>query len=132
MSERYGNKVKSSSTQTGRAAEYLVCYKLEIAGIEAHHLNSTTDILAVLKSGRVIRLEVKASNNPKQKSTGIIYNFHVLSTDNADWFAFVALDMEAVIFMPSDMVTAKTVTLYRQDFTQDIQTSTLQQMGDTP
>ena len=101
-------------------------------GIEAHHLNSTTDILAVVNSGRVIRLEVKASNNPKQKSTGIIYNFHVLSTDNADWFAFVALDMEAVIFMPSDMVTAKTVTLYRQDFAQDAQISTLQKLGDTP
>lgn len=132
LSEHCENKVKLSQTQTGRAAEYLVCYMLELNGIEAHHLNSTTDILAVVKSGRVIRLEVKASNNPKQRATGVNYNFMIKNTNNADWIAFVALDIEAVIFMPIDMVKNQTVTLYRQDFAQDAQISTLQKLGDMP
>jgi hypothetical protein len=114
-------------TQIGRAAEYLVCHILECNGIEAHHLNSTTDVLAVVASGRVIRLEVKASN-PK----GDCKSYRFLSNNNgrSDYYAFVAFDQGRVIFMPSDRVVSKSMTIAHDQFTPERQHATLAILGE--
>jgi len=117
------------STQTGRAAEYLCCYLLELNGIEAHHLNSTTDILAVVPSGRVVRLEVKASNTPAHKKSGDKYRFLARNAGRSDWYVFVALDIQLMIFMPSAEVKNKTITIDGSAFTELAQSSTLSAMA---
>jgi len=115
-------------TQIGRAAEYLVCHILECHGIEAHHLNSTTDVLAVVASGRVIRLEVKAAN-PRDGHKS--YRFLSNNNGRSDYYAFVAFDQGRVIFIPSDKVVKKSTTIPHDQFTPERQHATLAILGET-
>jgi len=114
-------------TQIGRAAEYLVCHILECYGIEAHHLNSTTDVLAVVASGRVIRLEVKAANPRGGYGS---YRFLSNNKGKSDYYAFVAFDQSRVIFIPSDRVVGITMTIAQNQFTPERQHATLAILGE--
>lgn len=114
-------------TQIGRAAEFLVCYTLQINGIECHHANSTTDIIAIVPSGRLIRLEVKASTSIRAGSKS--YHFLASRTNNSDWYAFVALDIGLMIFMRVSSIKTQAVTIRQSEFTIQHQTETLKQLG---
>jgi hypothetical protein len=114
-------------TQIGRAAEFLVCYTLQINGIECHHANSTTDVIATVPSGRLIRLEVKAATSTR--IGGSSYHYLASRTDNSDWYAFVALDIGLMVFMPKSHIKTKTVTIRQSEFTSQHQAETLKQLG---
>lgn len=120
-----------SATQTGRAAEHLVCYLLELNGIDAHHLNSTTDVLAIVKSGKVLRIEVKASNPAPSRRAGSVYRFNANNKGRADFYAFVAADLEVAIFSPSREITKQTVSIPQRDFSWEQQVQTLIKLGET-
>ena len=50
---------------TSRAGEYLVAYRLEMAGIRTVHVNmSGHDLWCHTPSGRIISVQVKASASP--------------------------------------------------------------------
>jgi len=116
-----------SSTQIGRAAEFLVCYTLQVNGIECYHANSTTDVIATVASGKMIRVEVKSSTAKKiGRST---YQFFTSKTNNSDWYALVALDIGLMLFMPVSCIKTKTITVKQSDFTDQRQAETLQQLG---
>jgi hypothetical protein len=116
-----------SSTQIGRAAEFLVCYTLQLNGIECYHVNSTTDVIATVGSGRLIRLEVKAASAPRPKAK--TYHYLASRTDNSDWYALVALDIGLMLFMPTSHITTKMITIQKSEFTAERQAETLQQLG---
>jgi Holliday junction resolvase-like predicted endonuclease len=116
-----------SATQIGRAAEFLVCYTLQVNGIECHHANSTTDVIATVLSGRMIRVEVKSATTTKLgRST---YQFFTSKTNNSDWYALVALDMGMMLFMPVSDIKTKVITVRQSEFTDQRQAETLQQLG---
>jgi hypothetical protein len=114
-------------TQIGRAAEFLVCYTLQINGIECSHVNSETDIIATALSGRMLRVEVKAATTTKAgRGT---YQFLTSKTNNSDWYALVALDIGMMLFMPVSQINTKAITIGKSKFTHERQTETLQQLG---
>ena len=116
-----------SATQIGRAAEFLVCYTLQVNGIECHHANSETVVIATALSGRMIRVEVKSAT--KTKASRDTYQFSTSRTNNSDWYALVALDIGMMIFMPVSAINTKIITVSRADFTYQRQAETLQQLG---
>lgn len=116
-----------SATQIGRAAEFLVCYTLQVNGIECHHANSTTDVIATVLSGRMIRVEVKAATTTRAGRTA--YQFFTSKTNNSDWYALVALDIGMMLFMPVSDIKTKVITVMQSKFTDQRQAETLQQMG---
>ena len=120
-----------SSTQIGRAAEFLACYTLQINGIECYHVNSTTDIIATVPSGKMIRLEVKAATapRPRPRSGDDAYLYFTSKTDNSDWYALVALDIGLMIFMPRSHIKTKLITAHMSEFTHERQAETLKQLG---
>jgi hypothetical protein len=120
-----------SATQTGRAAEHLVCYLLELNGIDAHHLNSTTDVLAIVKSGKVLRIEVKAANPAPTRRHGFVYRFQANNKGRADFYAFVAADLEAAVFAPSREITKQLISIPQRDFSWEHQVQTLIKLGET-
>lgn len=119
-----------SSTETGRTAEFLVCYVLQCIGIEAHHVNASTDIIATLKSGRLLRIEVKGSSEPVKRGHRASYVFRRTFTNNAEWYAFVALDKELVFFVPSAEITGKSITIHNSKFSEAEQKRSVESIGD--
>ena len=114
-------------TQIGRAAEFLVCYTLQVNGIECYHVNSTTDVIATVPSGKLIRLEVKGATSIQTGKQS--YRFLASKTDNSDWYALVALDLCLMIFMRKLQIKTKTVSIHKSEFTSEHQAETLQQLG---
>ena len=118
-----------SKTQIGRAAEFLVCYTLQLNGIECYHVNSTTDVIATVASGRLLRVEVKSATVPTPRKHDNAYRFHVSKTDNADWYALVALDTGLMIFMPRTQIKTRLITIRESRFTAERQADTIQNLG---
>jgi len=118
-----------SKTQIGRAAEFLVCYTLQLNNIECYHVNSTTDVIATVASGRLLRVEVKAATVPTPRKHDNAYRFHVSKTDNADWYALVALDTGLMIFMPRTQIKTRLITIRESRFTAERQADTIQKLG---
>lgn len=118
-----------SKTQIGRAAEFLVCYTLQLNGIECYHVNSTTDVIVTVPSGRLLRIEVKSATAPSPRKHAKAYRFFVSKTNNSDWYALVALDTGLMIFMPRSSITTQTITIRESRFTAERQADTLQKLG---
>lgn len=89
------------TTETGRVGEYLAAYLLEKRGIGCSLVDRRgSDIWCHHPDGSMFRVEVKTATEASHKGKGIYsYSYQVQRRD-ADWFAFVALDREAVIFRP--------------------------------
>ena len=88
---------------TSRAGEYLVAYRLEMAGIRTVHVNmSGPDLWCHTPSGRIISVQVKASASPAPQDGRVYYAFY---NNNSFWqanvFAFADLISGYVIFEPT-------------------------------
>ena len=79
------------STQVGRAGEFFAAYKLQMAGVEVHHHDAAFDLIAILPSGKMLRVEVKTASSPRH-SRRRMYGFQ-MGGSKADLFVFVALDV---------------------------------------
>ena len=79
-------------TQVGRAGEFFAAYKLQMAGVEVHHHDAAFDLIAILPSGNMLRVEVKTASAPKHRRR---YGFQI-GGSKADLFVFAALDVGLV------------------------------------
>lgn len=92
---------QKNTTTVGRVGEYYVAYLLERYGIDCTIVDRRgADIFCRRPDGSLFSLEVKTSKTPKQypkNSTKRSY-FTFRKYADADWFAFVDLETESVIF----------------------------------
>ena len=110
-----------SAIRTGRAGEHYAAYLFELTGLETSRVDGACDLHVTLKSGRVLRVEVKTSTRLSRHGA---CTFH-RGKSQADVFAFVSLvDEPLVRLMPSSAVKHKLITL--RGFTDDAQQADLE------
>jgi hypothetical protein len=88
-----------SATDVGRCGENLIAYQLERAGVSCSVVDRRgTDIWCRSPGGVLFALEVKTATAPSNRGRGqLSYSFQVRSRE-IEWYAFVALDIEQVIY----------------------------------
>jgi len=95
-----------STASKGRIGECLVIYLLEKCGVECHHVDrSGIDLWCQSRNKDVFTVQVKSANVNSYRSR---YSFCVSTTKTADFYVFVALDLEQIIVRSTLEVTAKT------------------------
>lgn len=108
----------SRTSKIGRVGEFFVAYVLERYGVECHHVDKLgTDLWCRLPNEQLTTVEVKTCTSPRRRGAHLPNYYFSTSTRNADWYAFVALDIEQVFFMPMHEVTAVTLRIKPHDFT---------------
>jgi len=107
-----------SATSKGRIGECLLTYLLEKCGVECHHVDrSGVDLWCQSRNKDVFTVQVKSANVSSSRPK---YSFNVATTKTADFYVFVALDLEQVIVKPVSEVTAKTtLRIAIGDFTEE-------------
>ena len=99
----------------GRAGEFFVAYRLQLANFEVVHVDSSCDLHVTLPSRRLLRLEVKTSLAVTKYGS---YRFNKGGSDS-DFYAMVALPEKKLrIFHISEMTAKSTLTFRPTDFTQ--------------
>lgn len=111
----------ANALDIGKAAEHLVCADLMLAGYRCYLSDQglSYDIVVDVR-GRLVRVQVKAtcfpSNmNARGRTERMGYTFHVrkrgkkargarLSAEHCDVVALVALDIQAIAYLPIDTV----------------------------
>ena len=97
-----------SAIRTGRAGEHYVAYLIEKAGLEASRVDGACDLHVTLRSGRVLRVEVKTSTCLTRYGA---HAFH-RGGSNTDIFAFVSMIGAPIVrLLPSSSVKHKLITL---------------------
>lgn len=95
-----------SAASKGRIGECLVIYMLEKCGVECHHVDrSGVDLWCQSRNKDVFTVQVKSANVSSDRPK---YSFNVSTTKTADFYVFVALDLEQVIVKPVSEITYKT------------------------
>mgnify|MGYP003118464980 FL=1 len=95
-----------STASKGRIGECLVIYLLEKCGVECHHVDrSGIDLWCQSRNKDVFTVQVKSANVNSYRSR---YSFNVATTKTADFYVFVALDLEQIIVRSTSEVTVKT------------------------
>ena len=107
-----------SAASKGRIGECLVIYMLEKCGVECHHVDrSGVDLWCQSRNKEVFTVQVKSANVSSDRPR---YAFNVATTKTADFYVFVALDLEQVIVRAVSEVTAKTtLRIPIDDFTEE-------------
>lgn len=119
--------------QTGRAGEFLAAYILESNGVECHRVDRRGDDLwCKLPNGRLVTIQVKAATKalipkkgkPEAKRSSY-YRFHTGTLCKADWYIFVALDLELIRLMPASEVNSSGANLPPHAFNPQAQAADL-------
>ena len=109
------------STRTnkiGRVGEFFVAYVLERHGVECHHVDRFgMDLWCRLPDGRLVTIEVKTCTGTRRSGPRRPTYLFTTNSRTADWYAFVALDIERVLFVPMHEVTAMTLRIKPHNFT---------------
>ena len=107
-----------SATSKGRIGECLLTYLLEKCGVECHHVDrSGVDLWCQSRNKEVFTVQVKSANVSSDRPK---YAFNVATTKTADFYVFVALDLEQVIVRPiSDVAHKTTLRIPIDDFTEE-------------
>jgi len=124
---------QAQKEQTGRAGEFLAAYILESNGIECHRVDRRGDDLwCKLPNGRLVTVQVKAAANAKIPKVGgpkgnrsSYYRYHTATLCSAEWYIFVALDLELIRLMPANEVNASSVNLPPHAFNAQAQAADL-------
>jgi len=106
----------SRAKEIGDIAEALVNYQLSSAGLamfapSASHL--PYDLLADVGNGRFLRIQVKGASQVRPAQPSYVFNVITMGRkdgyciDDLDWFAFAALDLEQVLYVPAIDVIEK-------------------------
>ena len=111
--KKVGTKGRVDSS-IGRAGEFYAAYKLQIAGLQVSHVNSTCDLHVTLPCNRVLRVEVKTAGVISQYGS---YRFNRGGSD-ADIFVLVALMENLLRIYSASDIKSVTTTLRPADFTQ--------------
>jgi hypothetical protein len=120
---------QAQKEQTGRAGEFLAAYILESNGIECHRVDRRGDDLwCKLPNGKLVTVQVKAAANAKVPKVGgpkanrsAYYRYHTATICDADWYVFVALDLELIRLMPASEVNASSMNLSPHSFNANAQ-----------
>jgi hypothetical protein len=120
---------QAQKEQTGRAGEFLAAYILESNGVECHRVDRRGDDLwCKLPNGRLVTVQVKAAANAKIPKVGgpkanrsAYYRYHTATICEAEWYIFVALDIELIRMMPASEVNASSVNLTPHSFNANAQ-----------
>ena len=109
------------STRTnkiGRVGEFFVAYVLERHGVECHHVDRFgMDLWCRLPNEQLVTIEVKTCTNSHRRGNRRPAYLFTTNSRTADWYAFVALDIERVLFVPMHEVTAMTLRIKPHNFT---------------
>jgi len=106
------------TSKIGRVGEFFVAYVLERHGVECHHVDRFgMDLWCRLPNERLVTVEVKTSTEARRRGAHRPTYLFTTNSRNADWYAFVALDIEQVLFVPMHEVTAMTLRVKPRDFT---------------
>lgn len=107
--------------EIGKAAEYIVCAELILAGYRCFPSDQGLPYDLILESrGRLYRVQVKATSGRCTKAGLNSYSFSVMGTrgakrlisEEADIMAFVALDCRKISFIPADRVENTSINLW--------------------
>jgi hypothetical protein len=105
----------SSAVSIGRAGEFFVAYKLQLAGLETVHVDTSCDLHVTLPSRLLLRLEVKTA----QATTNFgSYKFRKGGSDS-EYYAMVALPEKMMrVFHARELTKSGMTTLRPESFTQ--------------
>jgi len=118
--------VEGESSHVGRVGEFFAIYKLEKYGIECHHVDrSGVDLWCQSLDKSLFTVQVKSSNichfnqhNKRPNFSG--YAFNLRAAHVADFYVFIALDIERMIVRSSADLEGKTqLRLTASDFTRE-------------
>jgi hypothetical protein len=121
--------IQAQKEQTGRAGEFLAAYILESNNIECHRVDRRgSDLWAKLPNGKLVTVQVKTAakasiprkGGPKSGRKSY-YRYHTGTLCNADWYIFVALDLELIRLMPASEVAGSSVNLSPHSFNANAQ-----------
>ena len=124
-----GMTTQAEKEQTGRAGEFLAAYILESNGVECHRVDRRGDDLwCKLPDGRLVTVQVKTAakalvpkkGRPEAKRSSY-YRYHTATLCNADWYIFVALDLELIRLMPASEVNNSGANLSPHSFNANAQ-----------
>lgn len=115
------------ATEIGRAGEFLVAHRLQMAGINVSHVAQEFDLLCQMPSGRLISVEVKTCATPRQDRNTAA--FHVKNM-SADWLAAVWLPTATVLMFPEREVTRGFLRLQLPLFTEEAEAKSILAMLD--
>ena len=120
-----------SSTDIGRAAEFLVMARLQMSGIYCVHSDSyDDDIWIKLSDGSIRTVQIKGATKPYVRNRRTVYHF-LVRPSSADLFAFVAMDVGVMLLKSASEVTVSTRRLDAHDFTKENEEqSILRVLGD--
>jgi len=115
-----------SATHTGRIGEFFAMYVLERCGIECHHVDrSGVDLWCQTNNEDMFTLQVKSANLSKiKKKVGskplLRYVFNLQSEKVADFYMFIALDIQkALIMQTKELGQKKCLQLHPNKFTDE-------------
>lgn len=116
--------IQAQKEQTGRAGEFFAAYILERSNLECHRVDRRgSDLWVKLPNGKLVTVQVKTAakasiprkGSPNAKRSSY-YRYHTGTLCNADWYIFVALDLELIRLMPASEVTGGSVNMSPHSF----------------
>jgi len=122
--------VTSPHTVIGRIGEFFAAFVLEKHGVECHHVDRQGSDLWCKVRESIITVEVKAASCPRVSGGGpskrvARYNYNTGIKD-AQWYCFVAVDLELLLMRPTSAVTTKHTSIVPERFTLEAQEQSIE------
>jgi hypothetical protein len=117
-----------SPNSVGRTGEFLVMSKLEYAGSHCVHSDATGDDIWVrLDDGNIRRVQVKSAHLivPRGRKKAIYKFMTPKAAERPDFYAFVAIEPQAILFRADVMVKSVTTRIYPDEFTEAAERETM-------
>lgn len=123
--------MSSSNRGTGRIGEFFAAFVLEKHGVECHHVDREGSDLWCKVRDSIVTVEVKAASCPRDSGGGPSkrvprYNYNTSGND-AQWYCFVAVDLEMMLMRPASAVTTKHTRITPSCFTSAEQKRTIEE-----
>ena len=117
--------MSASNRGTGRIGEFFAAFVLEKHGVECHHVDREGSDLWCKVRESIVTVEVKAASHARSGGGGPSkrvprYNYNTRGND-AQWYCFVAVDLEMMLMRPAAAVTTKHTAIAPELFTEENQ-----------
>jgi hypothetical protein len=112
---------QKASAAVGRAGEHLALARLSLAGYLCTLCQIRDHDAYIQTDARTLTLQVKSAS--KAHGVGQRYKFHTAknSGSRSDVYAFVAVDLDAVVFRRGDEILKTTTYVYEAEFLNESQ-----------
>ena len=124
--------MSASNRDTGRIGEFFAAYVLEKHGVECHHVDREGSDLWCKVRESIVTVEVKAATcarvggSPDGPKRAPRYHFNTSNKD-ADWYCFVAVDLELLLMRPASEVMVKHMSMNQNRFTLEAQEQSIEE-----